>query len=88
MTVGTNEKRRRLISELFEKMAEQLIAGNKAEVKRLTQEAVDSGMPAREALDNGLLAGMNVVGIRFKAGDMFIPEVLLCARTMRGYGYS
>ena len=35
-----------------------------------------------EILDNGLLAGMDVVGKRFKAGDMFIPEVLLCARTM------
>src|SRR5210317_1883052 len=72
------------MSELYEKMAKELIAGNEAEVKKLTQEAVDGGATAREVLDNGLLAGMDVVGKRFKAGDMFIPEVLLCARTMHG----
>ena len=72
------------MSELYEKMAKELIAGNEAEVKKLTQEAVDGGAIARDVLDNGLLAGMDVVGKRFKAGDMFIPEVLLCARTMHG----
>jgi len=70
------------MSELYEKMAKELIAGNEAEVKKLTQEAIDGGAVARDVLDNGLLAGMDVVGKRFKAGDMFIPEVLLCARTM------
>ena len=72
------------MSELFEKMAKELIAGNEAEVKKLTQEAIDGGAVARDVLDNGLLAGMDVVGKRFKAGDMFIPEVLLCAKTMHG----
>jgi 5-methyltetrahydrofolate--homocysteine methyltransferase len=69
---------------LFEKMASALIAGKEAEVKNLTQEALDKGGVAREILDKGLLAGMDVVGQRFKAGDMFIPEVLLCARCMHG----
>jgi 5-methyltetrahydrofolate--homocysteine methyltransferase len=70
------------MSELYEKMAQELIKGNEADVKKLTQEALDGGASARDVLDNGLLAGMDVVGKRFKAGDMFIPEVLLCARTM------
>lgn len=70
------------MSDLMEKMAAELIAGNETEVKTLTQRAIDEGMVARDVLDNGLLAGMDVVGKRFKAGDMFIPEVLLCARTM------
>ena len=70
------------MSELLEKMAIALIAGNAAEVTSLTQQALDGGATARDVLDNGLLAGMDVVGKRFKAGDMFIPEVLLCARTM------
>ena len=61
-----------------------LIAGKEAEVKSLTQEAIDKGAAARDILDKGLLAGMDVVGQRFKAGDMFIPEVLLCARCMHG----
>jgi len=72
------------MEELLEKIAKELITGNEAEVKRLAQEALDKGANAREIIDNGLLAGMDVVGKRFKAGDMFIPEVLLCARCMHG----
>ncbi len=70
------------MNELYEKMAQELITGNEVEVKKLTQEALDKGANPKEVLDSGLLAGMEVVGKRFKAGDMFIPEVLLCARTM------
>ena len=70
------------MNELYEKMAQELITGNQVEVNKLTQEALDKGASAKEILDSGLLAGMEVVGKRFKAGDMFIPEVLLCARTM------
>jgi corrinoid protein of di/trimethylamine methyltransferase len=61
-----------------------LIAGKQDDVKKLTQDALDQGANAKEILDKGLLAGMDVVGQRFKAGDMFIPEVLLCARCMHG----
>ena len=70
------------MQELFEKMANALIAGKQDDVLKLTQEALDSKAVPREILDKGLLAGMDVVGKRFKAGDMFIPEVLLCARCM------
>jgi len=72
------------MEEVYEKMAQELIKGNEVDVRKLTQEALDKGATAREVLDSGLLAGMDVVGKRFKAGDMFIPEVLLCARTMHG----
>ncbi|RLC02826.1 MAG: cobalamin-binding protein [Deltaproteobacteria bacterium] len=72
------------MEELFTEMAKELIAGNEARVKNLTQQVLDKGASARQVLDNGLLAGMDIVGKRFKAGDMFIPEVLLCARTMHG----
>ncbi|MEJ2097623.1 MAG: corrinoid protein [Deltaproteobacteria bacterium] len=72
------------MSEVLEKMASALIEGKESEVKALTQEALDNGFGAKDILDNGLLAGMDVVGKRFKAGDMFIPEVLLCARCMHG----
>jgi corrinoid protein of di/trimethylamine methyltransferase len=67
---------------LFEKLAERLIAGKIDEVKELSQQGLDQGATARDIIDKGLLAGMDVVGKRFKAGDMFIPEVLLCARCM------
>lgn len=69
---------------IFEKMAEALIAGKQDEVKSLTQRALEKGLAAKQILDQGLLAGMDVVGKRFKAGDMYIPEVLLCARCMHG----
>jgi len=72
------------MGELLEKVANALIAGKQDEVIKFTQEALDGGTAAKEILDNGLLAGMDVVGKRFKAGDMFIPEVLLCARCMHG----
>jgi len=69
---------------LFEKIAERLIVGKIDEVKELSQQALDQGASARDIIDKGLLAGMDVVGKRFKAGDMFFPEVLLCARCMHG----
>ena len=69
---------------LFEKIAERLIVGKIDEVKELSQQALDQGTSPRDIIDKGLLAGMDVVGKRFKAGDMFIPEVLLCARCMHG----
>jgi len=70
------------MSDFYEKMSEGLIAGNIEEVKKLTQEALDSGVQANEILDKGLLPGMDIVGQRFKASEMFIPEVILSAHTM------
>jgi corrinoid protein of di/trimethylamine methyltransferase len=70
------------MEHLFEQMANALIIGNKDSVVKLTQDALEQGVSAKDILDNGLLAGMDIVGKRFKAGDMFIPEVLLCARCM------
>ncbi len=70
------------MKELFEKMAAALIAGNQDEVIALTREGLDKKVAPRDILDKGLLVGMDVVGQRFKAGEMFIPEVLLCARCM------
>ncbi|MEJ2727085.1 MAG: corrinoid protein [Deltaproteobacteria bacterium] len=72
------------MSELLAKMAESLIAGNIDEVVNLTKEALDGGAAPADILDQGLLAGMDVVGQRFKAEEMFIPEVLRCAKCMHG----
>ncbi len=72
------------MSELLEKMAESLIAGKVDEVTELTQKALDANISSKDILEKGLLAGMDVVGKRFKANDMFIPEVLRCAKCMHG----
>ena len=72
------------MSELLGKMAESLIAGNLDAEVNLTREALDGGAEPSDILDQGLLAGMDVVGQRFKAGEMFIPEVLRRAKCMHG----
>jgi len=72
------------MSELLGKMAESLIAGKVDEVVDLTKEALDAGSGPQNILEQGLLAGMDVVGQRFKANEMFIPEVLRCAKCMHG----
>ncbi|MGD8741574.1 MAG: corrinoid protein [Desulfobacterales bacterium] len=72
------------MSELLGKMAESLIAGKIDEVVTLTKEALDGGAAPADILDQGLLAGMDIVGQRFKAEEMFIPEVLRCAKCMHG----
>ena len=68
----------------FEKLSNAVIAGNEAKVKELTKSLIDQGAEPLEIINQGLIAGMSVVGTRFKAGDMFVPEVLMAARSMNG----
>jgi len=68
----------------FEKMGQAVIQGNQDQVIELTQTAVDEGVEPNKIIENGLINGMNVVGKRFKAGDMFVPEVLMSAKSMKG----
>lgn len=63
-------------------LSEFLQRGKAKEVRELTQQAVDEGMAAQEILDQGLLAGMDVIGVKFKANEIFVPEVLIAARAM------
>jgi len=67
-----------------DQLQQALIAGDAGTVNALTQALLASGVPAREILDEALLAGMDVVGERMRSGDCFIPEVLLSARVMQG----
>jgi corrinoid protein of di/trimethylamine methyltransferase len=70
------------MSEAAGKIAETLMSGKIDEVKKITQEALDNGVDPRDIVDNGLIAGMDIVGQRWKANEMFIPEVLRCAKAM------
>ncbi len=63
-------------------LAEALISGNRDKVSELTQQALDEGVSAQEILNNGLVAGMGVIGKRFKANEIYVPEVLIAARAM------
>jgi len=66
----------------LEEMAESLIEGQEDKVAELTKMALAEGIGATEIMNNGLMAGMNVVGVRFKEADIFIPEVMLAAKAM------
>ena len=60
----------------------QLQAGKAKIVKTLVQQALDEGIPAKQILEEGLLAGMSIVGDQFRSGEIFVPEVLVAARAM------
>jgi 5-methyltetrahydrofolate--homocysteine methyltransferase len=66
----------------FKGIAEALIEGNADKVRELIQAGVDEGVEAQKLLDEGLIAGMEVVGVRFKNCEIYVPEVLVSARAM------
>ena len=70
------------MSEVLKQMAKDLYNGDDDAVAKLTQKALDEGITAEVVLKNGLLSGMDQVGVDFKAGDLFVPEVLIAARAM------
>ena len=68
--------------ELLEEISANLQAGKAKIVREKVQEAIDTGIPAADILNNGLMAGMNVIGQKFKNNEVFVPEVLVAARAM------
>ena len=64
-------------------IAAALIEGENETVDQLTRQALDSGIEALEVMDYGLIAGMGIVGIKFRQNFIFVPEVLACARAMK-----
>jgi 5-methyltetrahydrofolate--homocysteine methyltransferase len=68
--------------ELLDNIAKSLEAGDDEKVLELTKSAIQQKLPPQDILDKGLIAGMSVVGERFKSHDIFLPEVLLAARAM------
>jgi 5-methyltetrahydrofolate--homocysteine methyltransferase len=63
-------------------LADGVIAGAHQRVEELTQQAIQGGTPPKTILDDGLIAGMSVVGERFKAHEIFLPDVLMAAKAM------
>ena len=59
-----------------------LIAGDESKLIELVKNALDQGVAANEILNQGLVAGMDIVGEKMETGDMFIPEVLRSAKVM------
>jgi len=66
----------------YQELADAIISGDNVSSKEITQKLVDGGASAIDILNEGLVPGMDVVGVKFKANEMYIPEVLIAARAM------
>ena len=64
-------------------LAEAIIKGDQNTAVEITRAALDEGTEAKSVLEDGLIAGMDVVGDRFKKNEIYIPEVLIAARAMK-----
>jgi 5-methyltetrahydrofolate--homocysteine methyltransferase len=71
------------MSEIFSAISNMVIEGNFADIGEKTTTALGEGFTAEEILNKGLMPGMDHVGVEFKAGNMFIPEVLCSAKAMQ-----
>lgn len=72
-----------IIMKELELISEALIRGDRDVVRELVEKTIARGLSAEEVLNRSLRPGMEEVGIRFKTGAFFIPEVLLAARAMK-----
>lgn len=67
---------------IYLEISENLQKGKNKIVKELVQQAIDAGCPAAEILNDALMAGMNIIGEKFKNNEVYVPEVLVAARCM------
>lgn len=63
-------------------ISENMQKGKAKIVKGLVQEALDQGIPAQEILQDGLMRGMDAIGVKFKADEIYVPDVLVAVRAM------
>lgn len=67
---------------IFDDISLNLQQGRAKNVKELVQKALDEGLDAKAVLDEGLLAGMSIIGEKFKNNEVYVPDVLIAARAM------
>lgn len=67
----------------LEALAQAIINGKAPDAKAITEQALAEGVNPGDVLNNGLVAGMNVVGQKFKNNEFYVPEVLIAARAMK-----
>jgi 5-methyltetrahydrofolate--homocysteine methyltransferase len=71
------------MADMVQRIAEKLYAGDIEAVAESVQDALDAGMAPDKILKDALLGGMDTVGVDFKAGVLFVPEVMFSARAMQ-----
>jgi 5-methyltetrahydrofolate--homocysteine methyltransferase len=69
-------------NEILEGIKESILTGNAKKTEELVDKAVKEEMGVKEILNDGLIAGMNIIGIKFKNNEVYVPEVLIAARAM------
>jgi corrinoid protein of di/trimethylamine methyltransferase len=67
---------------ILNEISENLQQGKAKVVKELVQKAIDDGLDAKTILEDGLLAGMSIIGTKFKNNEVYVPDVLIAARAM------
>ncbi len=72
-----------MAAEILLEISEKLQKGKTKDIKALVPQALEAGVPATEILNDGLLAGMSIIGVKFKNNEVFVPEVLIAARAMK-----
>ncbi|MGB2985275.1 MAG: corrinoid protein [Phycisphaerae bacterium] len=68
--------------DILAQISDNLICGDDEKVAEFTRKAMEEEIPPKQILEAGLIAGMTTVGERFKAHEIFLPEVLLAAKAM------
>ena len=67
---------------IFDDISSAVQRGKKKEVKPLVQQALDEGIDPNDILNQGLVPAMSIIGDKFSAGEVFVPEMLVAARAM------
>ncbi|MBE6525234.1 MAG: methionine synthase I, cobalamin-binding domain protein [Thermoplasmata archaeon] len=68
--------------EILKKLSDAVVGGKVDQSKEAAQEALDAGMAALDAINEGLVAGMSIVGEKYAAHQVYLPQVLMSAHTM------
>ncbi len=83
VTPEEEQKYFRETTGILREMAEAIIQGKAPLARELTEKALAEGMSPEQVLQGGLIAGMGVIGERFKNNKVYVPEVLIAARAMK-----
>jgi len=68
--------------EMFDKLRDAIVNQNVTGIAKLTQEALDAGIPAIDIITKGLSVGMKIIGDKFEAAEVFLPQIMMSGKAM------